>query len=291
MLPDFFEQAYPVIPTLLDTYLLRYYRLYSPNQRSWYYEPGFVKEKLPGNVKNLLMMDFLNKGVLPPIVLPKKEEKPKEGPAPFTPHKSEWGSIEGFLFAAPVVIEPAIDLSFRVGDHSEIIFEEVRPDLLFYRVQLSVTSTRANAAAFKGISPVFETKMPTGKYLYAAGQFYSYADASKALQQIQRLGFKSAITIAYYRTKSVTLLEARKIEVTAPPVTYRVTLGNHIQGLPESLMRAVKALSNKDLIRISGERGAKYVIGPFSSIKEAQELQSALTDRGFEGIIIETIQP
>lgn len=63
MLPDFFEQAYPSIPTLLDTYLLRYYRLYNPNQRSWYYEPGFVKEKFPGNVKYLLIMDFLNKGL------------------------------------------------------------------------------------------------------------------------------------------------------------------------------------------------------------------------------------
>jgi len=61
MLLDFFKQAYPVIPTLLDQYLLRYYRLYKLNARSYY--DGPVKETFPGGVGNLLMMDFLNKGL------------------------------------------------------------------------------------------------------------------------------------------------------------------------------------------------------------------------------------
>jgi len=61
ILPDFFEQAYPIIPTLLDAYLLRYHRLYRLNRR--HYHDGPVKETLRHQVKKLLMEDFLTKGL------------------------------------------------------------------------------------------------------------------------------------------------------------------------------------------------------------------------------------
>jgi cell division protein FtsN len=127
--------------------------------------------------------------------------------------------------------------------------------------------------------------------LYAAGQFNSYAEASKALLQVQRTGFKSAVIIAYYQAKSVTVANARKLETTAPKATYRISLGSYPQGLPGALTKAIKELSTKDLARIAGEGEAKYVIGPFDTMQEAQTLQQALIDLGFEGIIIEIINP
>jgi hypothetical protein len=250
------------------------------------------KYRLAGMAVQKVEMEFLHKGVLPPIEPPPPRKAESEVElVPFIPQKGSLGSLNLFRFAPPIVVEEPLDISFRIGKTALIIPEETPPPYLFYRVQLAVTSAHAHASSLKGISPVFETKQSSGKYLYAAGQFNSYNEASTALSQVKREGFHSALIIAYYQAKSITVVNARKLETTAPKVTYRVLLGNYPQGLPESLMNAINELNTRDLARIAGEGSARYVIGPFASLKEAQDLQSALTDRGFEGIMIETIAP
>ncbi|MCL1973241.1 MAG: hypothetical protein FWG54_00305, partial [Bacteroidetes bacterium] len=239
--------------------------------------------------------DFLNRGILPPLVSPAqalvKETKPQTTSVFSAPLKKEAATLYTFRFALPVVIEPTIDLSFRIDNESEIIPEYVRPDFLFYRIQLSVTSAPAKAASFKGVSPVFESATPTGKYHYAAGQFSGYDQASVALAQVKRTGLRDAVIIAYNEGNTITVAEARKLESAAPKAACRVSLGYYPQGLPESLIVAIRELKTKDLASISGDGGLKYVIGPFATFQEAQELQTVLTQLGFEGITVETIHP
>jgi len=250
------------------------------------------KYRLAGVAVQRVEMEFLNSGIIPSIeIVPTHQPEPDAIAAPFVPLPGRLGSLDAFLFAAPMVMEDPIDISFRVEKLSQIIPQEVLPDYLFYRIQLSVSSAPEKPSTFKGICPVFETQTSTGKYLYAAGQFDNHAEASRALTQIQRLGLRGALIIAYYQGKSVTVATARQLETTVAKITYRLSLGSYPRGLPETLSIAVKEISNKDLARISGEGGAKYVVGPFNTMQEAQAVQRALNELGFEGIFIEIINP
>ena len=60
-----------------------------------------------------------------------------------------------------------------------------------------------------------------------------------------------------------------------------MSLGFHDQGVPEALLEAVRSLSSKDVARLVSEEGIKYVVGPFANQQEAQQLQSALQQKGF----------
>ena len=240
-------------------------------------------------------MEFLQRGILPSFEYAPVQQSAPEPPAPplFTPQQGELGTLDSFLFAPPIIqIEP-IDISFRVEKVSQIVSEEEWPipDYLFYRIQISVNTAPAQASSFKGISPIFESETTAGKYLYAAGQFNNYTEASKALTQVQRLGFKNALVIAYNQGKSIPLATARRLEPTAPKAMYRLSLGSYPHGLPQTLSDAIKELSNKDLARITGGWEPIYVIGPFGILQEARSLQKSLVDLGFEGIVVEMINP
>ena len=252
------------------------------------------KYRLAGVAVQKVETEFLQKGILPSFEPPSVQERdPSAASSLFAPQPGKAGSLDSFLFAAPIIVKEPIDVSFRMGKESIIIPEEEMPlpDYLFYRIQISTTPAPANASAFKGISPIFETVTSAAKYLYAAGHFNNYAEASKALTQVQQSGFRNAVVIAYNQGKSVALSTARRLEPAAPKAMYRLSLGAHPQGLPQALSNAINELSNKDLARITGGWESKYVVGPFSTMQEAQALQQSLVELGFEGIIIEIINP
>ena len=225
---------------------------------------------------------FLKDGILLPLLPKESPQDPVQNQdiQNFVPRMTALGQLKA-LFAPPIFREPPVNLVFREDAVSEIIPEESLPLHLFYRIQLSVSVNPAKASAFKGFSPIFEMKMKNGRYLYAAGQFDRYEDANKALAQVQRKGLKSAILIAYDEGKSLTIAQARKKEQAGPQVVYRVSLGFHAQGVPEALLEAVRSLSTKDVARVVGDEGVKYVVGPFANQQEAQQLQSALQQKGF----------
>ena len=225
-------------------------------------------------------ISFLRDGILPPMLPVESPQNPAQEPAPqpFTPRMTAMGQLQAF-FAPPIFREPPVNLSFREEAISEIIPEETPPLHLFYRIQLSVSTKSSKPSAFKGFSPIFETKMKNGNYLYAAGQFDRYEDANRALAQVQRKGLKSAILIAYDQGKSLAVAQARKKEQAGPQIVYRVSLGSH--PVPEALLEAVRNLSAKDVAKIVSDEGVKYVVGPFASQQEAQQLQSALQQKGF----------
>ena len=225
---------------------------------------------------------FLKDGILPPLL-------PKENPQNnsheivkqvFTPRMAILQPLQA-SFAPPIFVEPPVNLAFREETVSEIIPEENPPLHLFYRIQMAVSTTPSKASAFKGFSPIFEQKLKSGRYLYAAGQFDRYDDAAKALAQVQRKGLKNTLLIAYNEGKSLSVTLARTKEQAGPQVVYRVSLGFHPQGVPEALLEAVRGLSPKDVARVVSDEGIKYVVGPFASQQEAQQLQSALQQKGF----------
>ena len=252
------------------------------------------KYRLAGVAVQRVETEFLQKGILPSFeAMPVQKTAPVSAANLFAPQPSKLGTIDSLLFAPPIIREEPIDVSFRIEAESQIIPEEKWPipDYLFYRIQLSTNSFPAKPSSFKGISPLFESETTAGKYLYAAGHFTNYVEASKALAQVQRLGFRNAVVIAYNQGKSLALATARRLEPAAPKAMYRLSLGAYPQGLPKTLTDALKEFSNKDLARITGAWETKYVVGPFATMQEAQSLQTSLVELGFEGIIIEIINP
>jgi hypothetical protein len=110
------------------------------------------------------------------------------------------------------------------------------------------------------------------------------------LATIRRQGIRGAIPGAYYQGKSISVQEGRKRESenrTAPEGAgiYRVFLGSG--EIPAGLVSLVSELSDKDIIKVVTEVRTEYFIGPFNTLSEAQNLVTALKEKGFPGVEVQ----
>lgn len=117
--------------------------------------------------------------------------------------------------------ESDFDYDFRVGQGAFATNNSL-PKGLVYQIQMFVASKRPPVKALKGVSPVFEHRQPTGKYLYAAGLFKTYKEAETALGQVRRAGFREAFIIAYDGGRSISVKKAREKESSVTVVTEEV---------------------------------------------------------------------
>ena len=259
-----------------------------------------IKQSLLSATNTVLQkkeMEFLTKGTIIPKDLvqlgstpePKKETAIKA--PPFDPSKSRWGSLPDMDFLEPI---RRINYAFRIEQQSELIqdFQEAdMPSGLIYRVQLFLVRDRVNSSALKGISPVFETKTTTNRWLYSAGQFYTESEASAALSQIRKAGFPSAILTAYNSGKSITIAAARTLEKElATRVAFQIVLENFPAGLPQQVLNILRENTDRDIAKsiVSGKE--VYIVGPFSNQAEADKIVSLLTSSGIDGISIQEIK-
>ncbi|MCE5320895.1 MAG: hypothetical protein LLF93_07335 [Bacteroidales bacterium] len=237
-------------------------------------------------------MDFLSKG----LIIPRSDDFLKDSVSTpnaepiinFEVEKHSLGSLPEMIILDPVV---AFDYNFRVGTESEIAEDNLVSDELIYRIQLSVQTERANKKSFKGISPVFERKTPTGKWLYSAGQFYNYEEMSKALVKVKSLGFRTAIGVAYQGGKSVTIKNARLLESkVVAKKTYQLKLENYPNEIPQFLLDIIRKNTDKDIARKPVNGKTLFFIGPYANRTDAEILLKLLSDSGAEGVSIEEIK-
>lgn len=238
---------------------------------------------------------FLSHGVLPPIA-PAASESPvataadQEHMSWYTV-KQALASLEAHVFETPVPPVPPVNLEFRIEKESVMVPWENEPPGLYYRIQLFTVSRKAPVSQLKGISPVFEVRV--GKqYVYYAGQFLRYADASRALTTTKRQGITGAIVVAYFQGKPIPVQEGRRREAqnkTAPEgiASYRVYLGSN--EIPASLVSLVNELSDKDIIRVVTGTGADFFIGPFASVSQAEDLARTLREKGFDMVSVQEV--
>ena len=237
---------------------------------------------------------FLSYGVLPPAVPGKVNNRISENTEKtdiFNPSRQSVTSVDHHIFEAPVPVIPPVDMTFRFEKESVIVPWENEPMSLYYRLQLFTVSQKVPLRQLKGISPVFEVKSGS-RYVYYAGQFTSYSQASQALTTARRKGFPGAIVVAYYERKSIPVQTARKRESekrTAPEmiVSYRIFLAS--DELPADMIREVGALTSKDIVKEIRDSKVEFFIGPFSNHTEAGNLAQALRDRGFTQVIVQTV--
>ena len=198
---------------------------------------------------------------------------------------NKMGTLPEFTFEKP---EPQIDLSFKIADKSVITDLSELPDGLVYHIQLITTLKRATAKNFKGITPILERRVGSGKYTYSAGVFHTYAEALKNLNTVKRKGFTSAMITAYNKGKSITTKAARALEKQDNSI-YRVTIAGY-DTLPPEAVEAIRSNTSKDIAKVAVDGVMKYVIGPFGNKIEAEALSNSLKARGVSGVEVQKLE-
>lgn len=238
-----------------------------------------------------LEMDFLLKGIiLPTEAIENIEEETKEVGElleyNFTKHSL--GVLGDISIEAPV---ESFDYSFKVLDTAVFAESNDLPEGIVYQIQLFVTSSKVTLKQLKGLSPVFERKLPSGKYHYAVGLFRSYKEVLSNLNTVKRAGFPSAFVVAYNSGKSLSVNKARNIEKqVADSAKYRVILGQFSDGIPDAVLTLIRKTCSKDIVKSFIDGEALYVIAPFDSRKEADDLAAILIGEGVQGVIVEEIK-
>lgn len=185
-------------------------------------------------------------------------------------------------------IEPAVDLSFKIEKEAFIADLNELPSGLIYHIQIMTTPKKASVKALKGFSPVFERKLPSGKYTYSVGIFHTYAEAQKNLATVKKKGFPTALITAYNNGKSVSTKQARTLEQQDNSI-YRVTIGGY-DALPQDALTVIRANTSRDIAKANINGIMKYVIGPFTNKTQAEALATALMAQNITGVEIEKLE-
>ncbi|OFY39464.1 MAG: hypothetical protein A2X18_05050 [Bacteroidetes bacterium GWF2_40_14] len=237
-------------------------------------------------------MNFLRQGVLIPredffndtVVTPDSNALRQ----PLVAKVSLYGALPKMEILSPVVL---VDYTFKIQEEPVIITNDSIPDGLVYSIQLFLLSNKADTEALNGLSPVFETITPSGKYNYTVGRFSSYAELSLALAKVKALNFPKVIAIAYHNGKSIGIKEARMLESRGIPdieKSYHVKLGRYPEGLPQPVLDLIRKTTDRDIAMKVIDGKTIYFVGPFNNKQEADQLTALLSEIA-EGVSTEAI--
>lgn len=123
--------------------------------------------------------------------------------------------------------EPEVDVTFRIGKTSEIVAGNPLPRGISYQIRVMLSNAKVKSSQFKGFSPVFEAKQPSGKYIYYVGIFPKYKDASDALKKV-KAKIPGAYIVAYENGKPLQIAKAREKEskITVVDEEVRIIVNN-----------------------------------------------------------------
>ncbi len=232
-------------------------------------------------------MDFLSKGIIIDREVEEPKNEPKNESIIFKFANNSIGDAPKFTIMDP---EPEIDLSFKIQKEAMIAdLSEFPTDGLIYQIQLFVISNKASLKSLKGLSPVFERKTPTGKYLYTAGIFHTYNEALNNLNKVKKQGFPNAIITAYNNGKSTSIANARALEKKIKETTLLQVVIEGVTSLSPETLQVIRETSDKDIARVVEDGITKFIIAPFNSKSEADKLKAAIESTGINGITIENM--
>lgn len=133
--------------------------------------------------------------------------------------RRNYGVLPELAFEEP---EPVFDDAFRIDESGAFAENDQIPTGLVYQIQLFVTSVKPTVKQLKGVRPVYSHRQRSGKTLYAAGVFQTYAEAELALAAVRKAGHKTAIIIAYENRAPLSVAKARQKESSVKVVTEEV---------------------------------------------------------------------
>lgn len=183
----------------------------------------------------------------------------------------------------------SFDYTFQVLQTGRFAEDNTLPEGLVYQIQIFSKSTgEAKESDLKGLSPVFSRRDKSGKTVYYAGIFPSYADCNAALAKAKRAGFKSAIAVAFRDGESISVTTARQLEKTLVQI-YRIRIRPDGGRLSEGALSAINSATSKDLVRETQDGATTYLLGNFTDIDEASTVLSVLKAAGLPDVTLETV--
>ncbi len=206
--------------------------------------------------------------------------------------ESEDSPMDGYEFrrrsaGAPLDIEVAspeekFDYTFMVLEEGRLAEEQSLPQGVVYQIQMYGSAKKAAVKDLRGLSPVYESRSPSGLYIYRAGRFASFAQAAASVEAVRRQGFRSAYVTACIDGKDVPVSKARAIEASrsSAPLLYQVRIEPVSGELDPSLAAGiVERASGKDIARTETEEGIViFMAGPFNDKAAADALAAFVSE-------------
>lgn len=232
-------------------------------------------------------LNFLKSGVvINPEKLQKEADREVVGVASaYTFKKNELGKPITLDMEKP---KPSFDYTFQILPEGRFAEDNTLPEGLVYQIQLFSLSTKATVKQIKGLSPVFERIGSTGKHIYSVGLFHSYKDVLANLNKVKRVGFRSAVIVAFQNGKTITVPKAREMEKSIHELFQVRIFPANGSALSETELTAVRSASDTDMVRDTEGGIISFIVGPFDSSAEAESLASELRKNGLMNLRVES---
>lgn len=251
----------------------------------------FSLQQSLGELSNTIQsieMDFIAQGMIFDADDFDEEEENVEQQQDFQFVKHSFSENRSFVVNEPEVI---FDYSFKIGEEAQFALDNTLPEGLIYQIKFVTLTSKGSLERFKGLSPVYENKINSRKYIYNVGLFYSYHEALDQLNVVRRLGFSSAAIVAYNSGESISIQNARKLEkMIKENAKYRVVISQYDDRLPAEILSIIQSMSDKDIAKVVEQGKTYYIIAPFNSESDAKELTDALVNAGADETIYQIIK-
>lgn len=237
-------------------------------------------------------MEFLFKGVVidPDKLLARADQEVVGEATIYTFTKRNLGPALKLDFMEP---EVKFDYSFKILPEGCFAGDNTIPPGIVYQIQMFGAANKVGVKALKGLSPVFERKSPSGKYVYRVGLFNTYNDVLSNLNAVKKVGFRTAFIVAYIDGKEVSVAKARAAEADKNnnPVFYEVQVTYTSGEMDPSTSEEVRTYSEgKDIAKMSTpDGGTVYRIGPYTDKGKADQLVSFIKEMGVAEVICKVL--
>ena len=237
-------------------------------------------------------MEFLFKGVVidPEKLLARADQEVVGEATTYTFSKRSLGSPLKLEFMVP---EVKFDYSFKILPEGCFAEDNTIPPGIVYQIQMFGASNKVGVKGLRGLSPVFERKTPSGKYVYRVGLFNAYNDVLSNLNAVKKVGFRTAFIVAYIDGKEVSVAKARAAEADKSnnPVFYEVQVSVSAGEMDAATAEEVRLYSEgKDIAKMSMPDGATmYRIGPYTDKAKADQLVAFIKDMGIADVVCKVL--
>ncbi len=184
--------------------------------------------------------------------------------------------------------EKKFDYTFMVLDKGQFAEDNTIPEGIIYQIQMYSAGRKATIANLKGLSPVFERRNASGKYIYRVGLFNTYNDVLSKLNTVKKAGFRGAFIVSYIDGKEVPVSKARAEEKKKPAVKtfYRVEIVPKGGVLAPEITSGIRQQSGgKDVARSENSDGTvSYIVGPFEDKAKAEAVANFVKAMGINEV-------
>jgi hypothetical protein len=248
-----------------------------------------VQARLEQAIKQLqdIEMDFLFSGVVidPDKLLVEAEREVVGESTGYVFSKMNMGGALSLQMEQP---EPEFDYTFKILDQAQVLRDTVSRNGIVYQIQVMSSDRPATVRSLKGLSPVFESLSPGGRYIYRVGLFHEYKDVLPHLNTVKRLGFRSAYIVAMVDGVEKKVAVVRNIEnerKVAKPRLFRVVVpaGSELDSVVLTSLK--QQAGERDIARTEDS----LIIGPFEGEDAAKEFVDFVAAMGYGPTQIEEI--